>query len=242
MKIIREKVHGGNPFTAADFSDVRGSLQGWRSRHMAFKAVMDTTRPKKIIEVGVWMGKAIVHMARTAAELEIEDIEILAVDTWLGSPEHWLEPKWHESLNRVGGYPTIYRTFAKNMIEQGLTDIVTPLPVPADTAAHILRACEVEADLIHLDAGHEFDAVYADIQNYWPMVSEGGVIIGDDYLIGAYPDVARAFKTFAADEGLALLGTKGKCVMSRQPVPGLAAYPDLGVLENFAPGEVPRPA
>ena len=238
MKVVRDRVYKGDPFADGDFSDVRPSLQGWRSRHAAFDAVMAANRPKRIIEVGVWMGKAIVHMSRLAKSLGIEDVEILAVDTWLGSPEHWINEKWHESLRIEGGYPSIYKTFAANMIAQKLTDIVTPLPVPAETASVILTEFGVKADLVHLDAGHEYESVLADIRNFWPLVAEDGVIIGDDYLIGTYPGVEKAFKEYAAEHGLALIGTKGKCILSREPVSGLEGVDGLDILETFAPGEV----
>lgn len=230
MRLVREKIHGGDPYADGDFSSVPTELQGWRSRHSVFEAVLKRCRPKTVIEVGVWKGKSVTHMARIAASLEIEGFEILAVDTWLGSPEHWLNEKWRDSMRLSGGYPRIYHVFANNMIAQGLTDIVTPLPVPSETAHFILKDLGARADLIHIDAGHEYESVLADIERFWPILTDSGVIIGDDYLIGAYPGVRQAFVEFAERHGLVLTGMKGKCILSKED---LGPYEDLEVIETL---------
>lgn len=230
MKIVRDRIYDGDPYANGDFSSSPVELQGWRSRHAVFEAVMKRICPKSVIEVGVWKGESVVHMARLAKELDIEDFEILAVDTWLGSPEHWLNEKWRDAMHLEGGYPTIYKVFVQNMIAQRITDVVTPLPVPSETAYFILKDLGAKADLIHIDAGHEYESVYADIVRYFELLADDGVIIGDDYLVGSFPGVAKAFRQFAEEHGLVLVGTKGKCVLSRQDY---GPFDDLEVLESF---------
>jgi predicted O-methyltransferase YrrM len=52
-------------------------------------------------------------------------------------------------------------------------------------------------DVLHLDADHEYKAVRADIEKYAPFVSDGGIIIFDDYDT-AHPGVQRAVNLLLA--------------------------------------------
>jgi hypothetical protein len=50
-------------------------------------------------------------------------------------------------------------------------------------------------DFVYVDANHDFDMVYNDIKNYFPLVRDGGVFGGHDYC-PTYPGVARAVDKF----------------------------------------------
>ena len=39
----------------------------------------------------------------------------------------------------------------------------------------------VEANIIYIDAGHDEDFAFADMQAYWLLLRKGGVMCGDDY-------------------------------------------------------------
>lgn len=38
-----------------------------------------------------------------------------------------------------------------------------------------------EFDMVYLDGGHSYDGVKSDLQIYYPMVKDGGILSGDDY-------------------------------------------------------------
>jgi hypothetical protein len=38
-----------------------------------------------------------------------------------------------------------------------------------------------DVDLLSIDAAHTYEAVYADICNWWPLVRRGGTVFGDDF-------------------------------------------------------------
>ncbi|MBV8523326.1 MAG: class I SAM-dependent methyltransferase, partial [Acetobacteraceae bacterium] len=55
----------------------------------------------------------------------------------------------------------------------------------------------VKVDLVHLDGGHDYRSVMADLQAWWPLVRPGGILIGDDYNTnGVWPEVRQAFDEF----------------------------------------------
>lgn len=207
---------GPEIFEAADNLDRSRDLQGWNSKHQLFEKMFRAVRPSTVIEVGVWKGASVIHMADLAKQLDLP-CRIIAIDTWLGSSEHWLSDEMRADLKLRNGYPTLFETFLVNVRNAGFEDIIEPLPVPATTAAEILSARGVAADIIHIDAGHEYEDVWADLTSYAPLLTERGVIIGDDYT-RSYEGVRRAFNRFCRRNGMTLQKIGRKCVCARHEV------------------------
>jgi hypothetical protein len=232
MERLRDRLYDHSPYAGFDLSRAEPDLQGWGSDHPILRRLVHDLKPPLIIEVGSWKGRSAVNMARYGLEVGL-DLELLCVDSWLGSPEHWLkdfESDWYRSLRIRNGSPTIYDTFLRNVIEAGLADVITPFRVPSATAFHVLDALHVRARLIYLDAGHEEDAVRGDLDLYMRLLAADGVLCGDDY--GTWPGVTRAVQAYCAahpDVNLALAGDK--FLLSRAD------------LSRFAPDAtlVPRP-
>jgi hypothetical protein len=211
------RLHPRSPYAGFDLAAHPGDLQGWNSYNNVFADVIAEVRPRRMIEVGVWKGTATIHMARTAMQLGL-DCELIAIDTWLGSPEHFLgkdRENAYESLRVKNGFPQIYHTFISNVIRAGLVDRIVPLPLASESAAVVLAALDLKADLIHVDAAHEYEPVLRDYRQYWDLLSDRGVLIGDDYAVK--PGVTRASDEFAAEVGRELCGFRPKCVIARSP-------------------------
>jgi len=188
-----------SPYDAFPLDEHPADEQGWNSRHRAFADLIAALRPSRIIEVGVWKGAASIHMAGLTRELGL-DCEIVCVDTWLGSPEHILRkdlPTLYESLRVRNGYPRLFQTFMSNVIREGLDDRIVPLPMTSESAIVVLQRLGLQADLIHIDAAHEYGPVLRDLREYWRLLSERGVLIADDY--GFKPGVTRAVHDFALE-------------------------------------------
>ena len=113
-------------------------LQGWGSTDPIFSVLFDKLRPKHVAEIGTWKGASALHMAYLANQYGLEDCEIVCIDTWLGSIEHWFfrdRPDYFPSLKLRQGYPTLYMTFLANVIEAGATERIVPFPVASTAAA-----------------------------------------------------------------------------------------------------------
>jgi predicted O-methyltransferase YrrM len=107
-------------------------------------------------------------------------------------------------LQMKNGYPTVQREFMRNVIEAGYSSVVIPLAIPANIGAKFLgylmdRELSPMADLIFIDANHDYDDVKADIANYFPLLSPSGLMFGDDY---SWPGVRKAVHEFAARHNL----------------------------------------
>lgn len=192
---IVSKLYGGrNPFMGpwvASFLD-----EGWNSHHPWLAEAIEERRPKVIVEIGVWQGASVANMARKIRDLRLDSV-VIAVDTWLGSYEHWTDPKYSGQLS------TLYQEFKGNIITEGLADIVVPLRLDSLNAARLLRHHSIVPDLIHLDAGHDYNSVFADLTEWWSLLEVGGMFIGDDYYMdGQWPAVKIATDQFLSISGV----------------------------------------
>lgn len=188
---------GRDPFIGFEVAAHPADVQGWNSSHEYLSESIETLRPKIVVEVGVWKGGSVITMASKARSLGM-DCVIIAVDTWLGSFEHWLTAEGVADLRLRHGYPQLYHTFASNIIRSGLEGMVVPLPLDSINALHFLAQKRVMPDLIHIDAGHDYRSASADLEGWWPLLAPGGMLIGDDYYVDGemWPDVRRAFDDF----------------------------------------------
>jgi hypothetical protein len=189
---------GQDPFLNYPGRLYRQDHQGWGSSHAYLTDAVEALRPSVVVEVGVWKGGSVLSLASTMKAMKLDGV-VIAVDTWLGAWDHWTNDEWFAHLSFINGFPALYHTFAANIVGEGLQDYVLPLPLDSVNAAHVLRHYDVQADVVHIDGGHDVHAVTSDLREWWPMIRQGGVLIGDDY--PHWPGVKEAFDNFFAAEG-----------------------------------------
>jgi Methyltransferase domain len=209
------QLHSSNPYLNFDIVNHPEDLQGWNSYDNVFRDIIEQVRPRRIIEVGVWKGTASIHMAKVVRELGLR-CEIICVDTWLGSPEHLLAGHSHDrykSLRLCHGYPQLFYTFLANVIRSDVSDYIIPLPMTSESAAVVLERLGLRADLVHIDAAHEYEPALRDFRAYWKLLSARGILIGDDYL--AKRSVTRAATEFAESVERPICGLFPKFVIAR---------------------------
>lgn len=215
---------GREPFAGFPYHDIPRDLQGWHSGHPYLARAIAELRPRLVIEVGVWKGASVVTMAREMQRLNLDGV-VIAIDTWLGSSEHYQE-KFAADLDFEFGYPRLYRKFMANICHEGLTGQVVPLPLDSINAFQLLKAKGLRPDVLHIDAGHDYLSVMADLNAWWPELAPGGVLIGDDYFMPSFvqgllgqekwPEVRQAFDEFFARNAHTVFENKdGKCYIGK---------------------------
>lgn len=118
-----------------------------------------------------------------------EDFEIVCVDTFLGSVEHWNKVSFNMTFDN--GRPDVYKTFISNVIQTNNTKVITPFPVDSHNGQQVLDYYGVQADMIYIDAGHDFDAVVKDIEGYKKLLRPGGILLGDDIQLESVVDACN---------------------------------------------------
>lgn len=188
---IMKLLHAVDPYDGLTLRDE--DLQGWGGHPDLFERVIASAAesakihrkrtPMTIVEVGTWKGRSAVSMADACKRLGI-DAKIVCVDTWLGATEFWTnheDKKRYKSLGLVNGYPTVYYQFLSNVVRHGHKDVIVPFPQTSMNAARFFKKSCVSVDLVYIDASHEFQDVCDDLSSWQELLSDGGVMFGDDY-------------------------------------------------------------
>jgi len=202
LKILYTK----NPYKNFDFENFNYDDQNWDLDLRLFEEI-DRIKPKLIIEVGTWKGGSAIKMASHIKQMKL-DCKILCIDTWLGSLEFWHNKEdvnTYLGLKLKNGYPTVYYQFLYNVIFKNLQDIIIPFPQTSNIVYNWLKWKKIKADLIYIDGSHNEEDVYNDAKNYYELLTEKGVLIGDDYKNKiAWPGVQKAINKFVKENSLSL--------------------------------------
>lgn len=181
---IREYLFEKDPYEGIDVIGHEYDLHPFNTPHSVLDLV-SRLRPSLVIEVGSWKGASAVCMADQMHDQKI-DGHIICIDTWLGAEEMWTKPLRDDGRRYTGlklehGYPRMYLDFMKNIIISGHRSRITPFPNTSLIASRVLKTLGVKADFIYIDGSHDYEDVKADLAAYWPLLSDTGVMIGDDY-------------------------------------------------------------
>ena len=163
-------------------------LQGWHSRHPIFAEMVNLVRPKVYVEAGVWKGCSLLHVADLTADM---GTTIYACDTWLGGIDHLVNG--YEFPTDACGYPRLYHQFLANVAYSPHGKRITPVIQATVDGARWLQHQKVEADLIYIDASHQYPDVLVDMHAYGGLLAPGGVMFGDDL---EYHGVRRSWDEF----------------------------------------------
>lgn len=200
QRALMEKLYGHDVWEGFQPSDVGKEVQGWNGNHVSLQRLSTVPGVKVVVDVGVWKGQSTITMAKAMKQQGIDGC-VLAVDTFLGSPEHW--DRNRHLFRRKNGLPDLYLTFMSNVYTAGVQDYVIPIPQTSITAAMIFAKHGVKASVVHIDAAHEYEEVLRDAEEYWKLLEPGGFLIGDDY-DPTWMGVVRAVGEFSAKHSVAL--------------------------------------
>jgi hypothetical protein len=145
---------------------------------------------KTILEVGVAWGYLADHLLRN-----LPSLQYTGIDPYLtGYDENDAFPRYVSDIFQDESQRSMDRLFVA--VQKKLLDQYSD-------RAHLIRKRSLDAlnevqnetfDLIFLDGDHRFSTVAWELESFWPRVSQGGILAGDDY---DWPDVARAANEFA---------------------------------------------
>lgn len=187
---IRSLIHAVDPYRNIQKEALPFIDHGWGGNEPIFAKLINQVKPKRILELGSWYGQSAITMGRACEDLAI-DCEIVCVDTWLGSAEHWIVPEYRAMLHTKDGRPEFYHQFLANVMHAGLQHMITPFPATVASACSVLNYSILNSgvrdalrspkfDLIYVDAGHSQREVTDCLEWSTPLLSDDGVMFGHD--------------------------------------------------------------
>jgi hypothetical protein len=202
--IINHIFNGNSPFFnfppphAAAILRRSKKVKGWGSNGAVFENLIRKVKPKIIVEVGTFLGASAIHMAELTQQLGLRT-QILCIDDfrgWAGFRDQF------KNIAMLNGDVLLYYQFLQNVVTFNKTGSI--LPVPFSSGSALMKLCEwgVWADLVEIDAGHDFLSAWSDINRGFRILRPGGVIFGHDYFTAAdNKGVRRAVDLFAKIHG-----------------------------------------
>lgn len=156
-------------------------IKAFGSSFNFLKPYLDSLIPNLFIEVGTYKGTSVIDIGNYIRQNNWPT-KILCIDTWLGSHEHILEGMLPLYIDN-GHFEHFYYQFLYNIKKAGLENIVIPFRNTSRNAAEVLKRMDIKAELIYVDGSHLSTEVFHDLEDYREILTNNGLIIGDDYPI-----------------------------------------------------------
>lgn len=141
----------------------------------------------------MWKGGSTITMAHELKNSQADAV-VIAVDTFLGSAEHYLNPEWRDELRLSSARPRVLEDFLANIARAGVVDYVLPLALDSVNAAHLLQQAGVRPDVVHIDAAHDVESVTADLSLWFALLRPGCLPIVGAVRVGTSVDDRHRFR------------------------------------------------
>lgn len=158
-------------------------------------AITQLIKPRSIIEVGVAYGYHAAALMRANSEATYlgvdpyspgyDDNDSFAADVCILMDDESPE----SAFNRL-------HSAVSERLQSEFGERARISREPSQGAAETVPDNSV--DLIFIDGDHRFDQVSGDLHRWWPKVSHGGALCGDDW---DWPEVSRAVREFGHEIG-----------------------------------------
>jgi hypothetical protein len=198
---IYKLIHGNEKiYENLDISNFQFNLSSGILNSFFIEILKTIKEDDLIIEVGTWEGASAIGMGEILKNNNIQNFTILCIDTWLGNSYH-REGGHLETLRIKNGYPQLFFHFLKNVKSVKMENNIIPFPTQSIDAARYLSKHNISPKLIYIDASHLYPDVYLDINFYYDLLQNGGIICGDDY---TWDDVKFSIHKFTKEKNLKL--------------------------------------
>ena len=150
---------------------------------------------KTFVEIGVWKGHSISHLAKRLQDHDRKDVQLYAVDLFDETPS--IDGIDFEGDILERNQNKIYKIYQTNVERAGVRDMIKDLKGYSWEVANQFKDNSV--DFAFIDAAHDYESVKKDILAWLPKIKEGGIIAGHDYQNPGFPGVERAVKEVFKD-------------------------------------------
>lgn len=163
-------------------------IWGWFGNANYLLDIINTHRPKIVVELGSWLGTSTAFLAENIGNNGV----VYAVDVWEETSE-CLVALPRTITDPDAFFKNLYHQFLSNMIYLNLDHKVIPIKSTSLLAA---QEIDIQVDLVYVDASHAEEDVYNDIKAWYPKLVSGGLMCGDDW---QWPTVRAGVMRIAKD-------------------------------------------
>lgn len=185
MNFLKQQLFDHDPFDGFDPSWALPDVDGPLVDYSQCRDAIATIRPKTIAVVGARKGASAIAIGKFCQSEGLTP-EIICIDTWLGTARDLYNKidtqrdKNFALLRQVNGYPMMYFTFMRNIIDAGLTSMITPLPQTAENAAKILRYYDIKIGVAYMDNEPEPAPMFREITLFHTLMESPSVMVGEN--------------------------------------------------------------
>jgi len=163
------------------------NINGWFKFEKKFDIILKGFDSGVFVEIGAWFGKGTAYMVQKIKE-EKKQIKFYVIDTWKGTEGLPVG----EIAKKLGG--NVYRVFEENM---RACDMLDDIDVISESSIIAYKRFEDESiDLVYVDGDHRYEGTKADLDNFFPKLRKGGVMIIDYY---TFEPVKQAVDEFCSE-------------------------------------------
>jgi hypothetical protein len=143
-------------------------VSGCTSRFELWRHVLNATRARTVVEIGVWKGKFAKEILEQCKTIE----QYYMIDPWA------MLPDWNKPFNvETKVFEEVYQT-AMNKVDFASEKIVV---LRGRTKEVIEKIPDNSLDFAYIDGDHTLRGIAVDLIKVFPKVKENGFIAGDDF-------------------------------------------------------------
>jgi len=154
------------------------------------------------VEIGSFRGASAVFMGVQILNKN-KNIKLHCVDPWEDSDEaKKTQPPRNETTDQSG----LYNEFIQNI--EKVKSCIKPIRSSSFIASNQFKNESV--DFIFVDGDHSYQAVFMDLNLWWPKLKVGGIMAGHDFWA---PQIQKAVADFCEKNNLKFQNTSSSCFL-----------------------------
>lgn len=161
-------------------------IPGWFNyAEMYDIAIENIPKDGKFLEIGCFLGKSTNYLCTNLINAGREDVTVYALDTFKGSSEHQFLDK---IIDKDGSFMEKTKNNLRYFIGRNQCHLIESR---SDNQETINKFEDETFDVIMVDGAHEYEPVLEDIENWWPKLKKGGIMLLDDMYMESVKQAAH---------------------------------------------------
>lgn len=209
-ELLQNLYSNESPYSSADLKYTDNGYPHTHINKELLNILFENIEPDYIVECGSMVGGSAIRMAELIKNLK-KNNEIICIDPFIGDVNMWAWEKGGRAagawrfLNLENGIPTIYKRFLANCKNAGFENKILPINCTTSVGIKLLKVLFMEKRItslpnyIYLDSAHEPDETYIELNMCYNLLTNKGILFGDDWAWGAVRNDVTKFAQTTID-------------------------------------------